>query len=329
MLLCRWVMKMRGKLSAIFLCVTIMISATVSGCSGNKSVDTAGSKTVAGNLPGGDGNKDQNGANGTNTSTSEAGTSDNNGQAGNSSTPDASQSNNNGDKQNDSTVSDDKPLDHKEVFLTFDDGPSVNTEKILKILKEKQVKASFFLVGSNVDKYPDLVKAEYNDGMALLNHSYSHDYSMYKNTDTMIGDFDRTTDAIKNILGITPLPFIRFPGGSDNSYGGAEGMRNIRNRIHDKGITYVDWNVASGDADAVKIPADKIKNNVINQASGKTIAVVLMHDAAAKTTTVDALPDIIDNLKSKGFVFRTFKDLTPTEKNRMEKAGIINRNAGK
>ncbi|MDP4089712.1 MAG: polysaccharide deacetylase family protein [Bacillota bacterium] len=221
----------------------------------------------------------------------------------------------------------DKPLAPKEVFLTFDDGPSVNTQKILKILNDKGVKASFFVLGRNAERYPDLIKAENEAGMAILNHSYSHDYSMYKSVDICMEDFSKSEKILNEILGTHSSNFIRFPGGSDNKVSNANTMKDIRDTFVSKGMAYVDWNISSADAAAALVPSETIKSNVINQLSHKSFGVVLMHDAGAKTTTVDALPEIVDHLIAQGFVFRTFNDLTPAEEKEMIKTRIVDRGA--
>lgn len=219
----------------------------------------------------------------------------------------------------------DIPLSGKEVFLTFDDGPSVNTLKILKILDDENIKASFFVIGHNADDNPQLVRSEYKDGMAVLNHSYTHEYSMYKSIDTFMLDYNKCNNSIKNIIGTEPLHYLRFPGGSDNQVSNSKVMKSIRNEVGNKGIEYVDWNVDSGDADSYRVPVGTIDNNLIKQLSASNFAVVLMHDAPVKTTTVDALSVIIRFLKKQGFIFRTFADLTPTEEKEMKKRSIINR----
>jgi Predicted xylanase/chitin deacetylase len=229
---------------------------------------------------------------------------------------------------NNKTVKD-RPLFSKEVFLTFDDGPSVNTLKILKILDENNVKATFFVIGSNVDRYPDLVRAEYKDGMAILNHSYTHEYSMYKSVESTMADFNKCNASIKNTIGLEPLPYLRFPGGSDNTVSKSKIMKNIRNEVVAKGMEYIDWNVDSGDADRIKVAVGAIDNNLIKELYGRNFAVTLMHDAPAKTTTVEALPTIIDYLKRQGYVFRTFEDLTPTEEKEMIREGVIDKGISK
>lgn len=223
----------------------------------------------------------------------------------------------------------DRPLFSKEVFLTFDDGPSVNTLKILKILDDNNVKATFFVIGDNVDKYPELIKAEYNDGMTIINHSYTHQYSMYKSVQSAMADFNKCNVSIKNAIGLTPLPYLRFPGGSDNTVSYSKIMKDIRDEVAAKGIEYIDWNVDSGDADSFRVAAGTIDNNLLKQLSNKNFAVTLMHDAPAKTTTVEALPVIIDYLKKQGFVFRTFADLTQTEEKEMIREKIIDRGISK
>lgn len=219
----------------------------------------------------------------------------------------------------------DRPLSPKEIFLTFDDGPSDNTTKILKILDQYNVKATFFVIGKNVEEYPDIVKGAFNDGMSIVNHSYSHQYSMYKNTDECLADFYRCSEAIKKVTGIEPRPVIRFPGGSDNRSGNPEIMKNIKAALISKGYDYVDWNTVTGDAVSANVRVQVLENNIMQQLEGKKFSVALMHDAAAKKTTVEALPKIIEYLKNQGFEFRTFDDLTPTERNSMIKEKIVDR----
>ena len=226
-------------------------------------------------------------------------------------------------------IVEDKPLFNKEVFLTFDDGPSANTPKILKILNESNIKATFFVVGKNVDANPDAVRAEYKDGMTILNHSYTHEYSMYKSIESTRSDFDKCNVSIKNAIGIEPLSFIRFPGGSDNQVSTSKMMASIRNETVATGIEYIDWNTNSGDADKPLVQVGTIEHNLLNQLGNTKFAVTLMHDASGKATTVEALPAIIDYLKKQGYVFRTFADLTPTEEKEMINRKIINRGANK
>jgi peptidoglycan-N-acetylglucosamine deacetylase len=220
----------------------------------------------------------------------------------------------------------DKPLYKKEVFLTFDDGPSRNnTPQILKILKEHYVKGTFFIVGKNAEQNPDIVRSLHESGMSIIAHSHSHDYNIYKNTNSYLADLYKCNEVIKEITNEAPLPFTRLPGGSDNRMGNSGAMEKIRKVLKEKELSYVDWNVSSSDAAEATVAMSLIKENVISQCKYTSFAVILMHDSAVKTTTVEALPYIIRYLKNEKYVFRTFSDITNREYEEMVKRGIINR----
>lgn len=219
----------------------------------------------------------------------------------------------------------------KKVFLTFDDGPSItNTSKIIEILKKNKIKATFFVVGTKIERYPDIVKEMNDNGMSICVHTYSHDYDkIYKSVDSFLTDMEQCNLAIKKITGKNVTPYVRLPGGSDNLVSGAGQMKKIRGALQDKKIRYVDWNVSSGDALSHIVPTYKLEKNVIEQCKNKTLAVVLMHDAYYKTTTVEALPAIISNLKKEGFVFGTFDNITPKEEAALVRIRVINRGIAK
>lgn len=215
----------------------------------------------------------------------------------------------------------------KEVFLTFDDGPSINnTTKILDILQQNGVKATFFIVGEKAKENPSILKQLSDRGMSIGIHTYSHDYKeMYSSLDAYLDDFQFCKDIIKDITGKDSIVFVRLPGGSDNLVASVNNLSIIKKTLKGNGMKYVDWNVDSGDADKRFVSKDVIKQNVINGCKNKKIAVVLMHDSYYKTSTVEALPDIISYLKKEGFVFRTFDGITLEEEFRMTNKGIINR----
>lgn len=218
------------------------------------------------------------------------------------------------------------PPQAKEVFLTFDDGPSTtNTLKVLNILKENGVTATFFIVGRNAEENPDIVRELYNSGMCVAAHSYSHDYKIYKSKAAYMEDLNKCILTIRDITGHYPVPFIRLPGGSDNYSYGKSGMKTIQKEINNSGISYVDWNVSSADAAIYTVPSEKIISNITGQCRAWRYAVVLMHDAHGKATTVAALPQVIRNLKAQGFVFKNFYELTEDEKSEFEKLRVINR----
>jgi len=219
-----------------------------------------------------------------------------------------------------------KAMYPKEVFLTFDDGPSSNnTLAVLNILKSNNIKATFFVVGNQVEQHAEIVKQLNDNGMCILAHSYSHDYSIYRSVSSYFEDLEACNSAIEKATGRKGQLYTRLPGGSDNAVATRAQMQNIRSSLKEKYVYYVDWNVSSADAACDKVPTERIKENVINQCSGKKLAVVLMHDSYPKTTTVEALPAIIKYLKSQGFEFRTFDDITPEEEKAMIKERVVNR----
>lgn len=215
----------------------------------------------------------------------------------------------------------------KLVFLTFDDGPSPNnTRKILNILKENNVKATFFIVGTKAEANPEILKEISNSDMCILPHCYSHSYeTIYKTVDSYFNDLNKCTEVVKRIIGKTPKSYVRMPGGSDNLVSNPEVLRTIRNKLNAKGIDYIDWNVSSGDAAAETVPTSTIKGNIFNQCRDKSFAVILMHDGYYKGSTVESLPTTIRYLKEQGYQFRTLEDLNSLERGTMLRTGIMNR----
>lgn len=226
-----------------------------------------------------------------------------------------------------SSKAEDSLLYTKEVFLTFDDGPCENnTRRILEILNDNNVKATFFVVGIKGEENSKILKEISDSGMCIGVHTYSHNYKqMYKNLSAYLNDFEACKNVIKNITGKDSAPYIRLPGGSDNLMTSKDNLQSIKKTLKDRGIRYVDWNVSADDAIPSGVSTDSVRKNVINQCREKKLAVVLMHDANNKSFTVEALPDIIKYLKNEGFIFRTFDDLTATEESVMQRIGIINR----
>ncbi|MBV7274985.1 polysaccharide deacetylase [Clostridiaceae bacterium UIB06] len=215
----------------------------------------------------------------------------------------------------------------KEVFLTFDDGPcNNNTKKILNILKDNNIKATFFIIGTKGEENPQILKELSDNGMSVGVHTYSHKYNeIYKNTDSYFKDYYNCQRVIRRITGRDPAPYLRMPGGSDNLVASKKILDNIKNILRQKDLKYVDWNVSSGDAESCKVSVEKIKKNVIDQCKNKKIAVILMHDTYYKNTTVEALPYIVKTLKDEGFIFKTFDDITQNEETQMVKMRVINR----
>ncbi len=195
------------------------------------------------------------------------------------------------------------PDGRRVCYLTFDDGPSENTLKILDILHRYGIKATFFVI--NTDKL-EYVKNIADEGHSVGLHSYSHNYGkIYSNTDAYFEDLQMISDRVRDILGYE-TKIIRFPGGSSNkvSISYCKGiMSQLTVLTQEKGYSYYDWNVGSGDANSVTPSYTFIRNNVLNGAKDKNSACVLMHDTKAKTTTVEALPEIIEGLMKMGYSF--------------------------
>ncbi len=201
---------------------------------------------------------------------------------------------------------------NKYAYLTFDDGPSANTVKILDFLKANNIKATFFVLGKN--NQDEIYKRIVDEGHTLAIHSNTHEYnSIYQSVDSFMTDIADLSEKLEKITGVKPT-IMRFPGGSNNTisnrYGGGNIMDKIIPAVTDAGLTYFDWNVDSSDASANKQDKNVIVNSVLNGSKGKDEAVILMHDAPAKTTTVDALPEIVEGLRKQGFSFRPITDDT-------------------
>ena len=201
--------------------------------------------------------------------------------------------------------------DTKRVFLTFDDGPSPVTSKILDILKQENVKATFFILGSNVDSRKDVVKRMYEEGHYLANHGYSHTYSkIYSSPQSVLDEYNECNDKVKNAIEVPDYNshLFRFPGGY---VGGkyADIKKQAKELLNQNDIYNVDWNCLSGDAETGSPTPEYIMRRIRETSYGKNSLVILMHDAAAKSVTADALPQIIAKLKEEGYEFKNFYDI--------------------
>ncbi|OXM84937.1 polysaccharide deacetylase family protein [Paenibacillus rigui] len=195
----------------------------------------------------------------------------------------------------------------KTAYLTFDDGPSGNTLRILRILREHGVRATFFVTGRAAAADKHSLQAIVEAGHALGNHTYSHDYNrVYASTEAFQADVRRLDRFLEQTVGVKPR-IMRFPGGSNNhqsrKYGGSNVMTNIIRDISQQGYSYFDWNVSSTDAAGAVVSEEQIVEAVKQNSRGKRQAIILMHDLDQKTTTVDALPHIIRHLKEQGYRF--------------------------
>ncbi len=181
----------------------------------------------------------------------------------------------------------------KTMYLTFDDGPSEeNTAAILDILKERNIKATFFVVGENVEKHPEVARRIVEEGHTIGIHCYSHDYrKIYQSADSYLEDFQKARDAVHEATGVE-VKMFRFPGGSINSYN-----KNVHEEIIEKmtgnGYIYFDWNASLEDAVKNSTP-EKIVQNALDSTLGRRKVVMLGHDIVYNTTL--CLEEILDSL---------------------------------
>lgn len=204
----------------------------------------------------------------------------------------------------------------KIAYLTFDDGPSIETTpKILETLRNNEIKATFFVLGSNVEKsdtQKELLKEMVKEGHAIGNHGYCHNYSILypgrvADTTAFINDMEKSENVMKSVLGDDfSTKVIRFPGWHMSWKTG-----NLDPVLEQHGYTYIDWNVLNGDAEGngktVEQLINRLKETITNLCGNDDVLVVLMHDTDAKPTTAESLQQSIDYLKSLGYEFRTLK----------------------
>lgn len=187
------------------------------------------------------------------------------------------------------------------IYLTFDDGPSTkNTSRLLDILKEENVKATFFLIDKTNTDY--LIKRMYDEGHTIGLHTASHNYKyIYSSTTNFIKDIEKIQEKVARITG-EKSSIIRFPGGSSNTVSSFNPgiMCTLSNMVIEKGYHYFDWNVSSGDAGSGRSKKNTYRN-VTNNLSKNRANVVLMHDIY--DSTVDAVKDIIKYGKDNGYTF--------------------------
>ena len=189
----------------------------------------------------------------------------------------------------------------KMVCLTFDDGPSANTDAILSILDQYGVKATFFVVGHTGERDQQRMRDIVDRGHTLAMHSWSHDYKkIYASVDAFLEDFDRLYQWIYEVTGVRPAVF-RFPGGSLNGYDRGV-YQEIVAEMTRRGFVYFDWNASAQDATATPRPAADIAADCL-KGIGRDLVVVLSHDSAARGTTVQALPAVIEGYQAAGYTF--------------------------
>ncbi len=186
------------------------------------------------------------------------------------------------------------------VYLTFDDGPSHMTDDILDILKNNDIKATFFLSGKTDKFSKQLVKRIADEDHSIGIHTYTHDYKqVYGSVDAYLEDFNAMYNLIYDETGIK-ADLFRFPGGSVNGYN-QDVYQELIDEMTRRGFTYYDWNVDAKDSFS-KATVKSITQNVLHETAQHSRSIVLFHDGISKKT-VSALDGIIKALKDDGYVF--------------------------
>lgn len=184
----------------------------------------------------------------------------------------------------------------RKVYLTFDDGPSSNTDDILDILSEYGVKATFFVVGKESEWAQEMYQRIVDEGHTIGLHSYSHVYEdIYASKDAYVDDLLKLQDYVYTVTGVKSK-YVRFPGGSSNKVSRTD-MKELIRYLRDEGMTYYDWNVSSKDAEG-KLNSTQVVENALNGIEKSNTIIILFHDAASKHSTVEALPILIEEIQA-------------------------------
>ena len=183
---------------------------------------------------------------------------------------------------------------HK-VSLTFDSSPGENTDKILDVLQQYDVKATFFVSGDKSDEAKKVYKRIVDEGHTLGMHSYSNQYStIYASIEDFEKDYDKISNYLKKVTGTQSL-YYRFPGGSSNQISNVN-MAEFVHVLNEKNISYYDWNVSAGDASG-DYTVDDIVTNVTEGIANYKTSIVLLHDGEDKSTTAEAIGPLIEALQ--------------------------------
>ena len=199
-----------------------------------------------------------------------------------------------------------KPKHYKYIALTFDDGPyGTSTQEILDILKKENASATFFLIGKNVEKYPDLTRKIVANGNVIGNHSYDHSkYLAYMSAEAFQKNIEQAEQAIFISTGLKPKLF-RPPYGSSS--------QSMLTSLATNGYVDVMWNIDPRDWDYKNSPKSLVFEKIVDNA--KQNAIIIMHDGRdtkinyPRENTIEALPEIIEKLRSEGYAFVTIDQI--------------------
>ena len=193
----------------------------------------------------------------------------------------------------------------KVAYLTFDDGPSDNTKKVLETLREKDAVATFFLVGQEITpEREQILKDMLAGGNAIGVHTYSHEQNeMYGSEELFFEDYKKAESAIEKATGQKPV-LHRFPWGSNNRYISGF-VDRLLERLKGMGVRSFDWNVSGEDSIGAHVPAGTIFQNVQKDVTRYDEPIILLHDSMAMDHTAAVLGEIIDYIREQGYEFDT------------------------
>lgn len=195
---------------------------------------------------------------------------------------------------------------NKVVYLTFDDGPSSRvTPMVLDILKQKDVKATFFIIGCKIKGREDILKRITDEGHGIGLHTYSHNVkTIYSSNKAFIDEMDKTAEELKNAIGVD-TKIIRFPTGSKRHIN-----KDMAERLKEKGYVVFDWNTCASDGINYNILPDKLYKQATKFNPKFDRIVLLLHCDSTNINTVKALPSVIDFYKNKGYEFKAIDSTT-------------------
>ena len=189
----------------------------------------------------------------------------------------------------------------KKVYLTFDDGPNKYTDELLDILKEKNVKATFFVVYNPDENTWHDYKRIIDEGHTLGMHSYTHIYDeIYASKEAFMSDVSKLHTFLYEQTGID-CQYYRFPGGSSNTVSDVD-IQVLISYLNNNGITYFDWNALSGDALTNSMTPEELNETILQYVrTNEGDSIVLMHDLSTNHATVDSIADLVDTLRAEGY----------------------------
>lgn len=200
------------------------------------------------------------------------------------------------------TISEEK----KTVYLTFDDGPTVITNKLLDTLEKCNAKATFFVVGKEICEREDLLKRIQKEGHSIGLHTYSHNFKeIYSSDDIFINEMLDTQKKVKEVTGIT-TNLIRFPGGSAKHL-----HSDMLKKLHENSLKVYDWNVSIEDGVNPHLSVSELVKNAKKYNPKDNRVILLMHCNSNNINTIKALPQIIDYYRSNGYEIKPITNLTP------------------